>query len=150
MKSFGRFVWDVNCFRTGRIGLLIFLFGVAAGHVIADDRALARSPIVMEEATTYARLVLLEDGDADRQVLEGVRIEVWTADEDGHRDDRLHRTQTDSDGKFKLPFMRAGSYILNIGKIDLAILVRTKRTAVETDTEIGDKAVLILVPRSVL
>lgn len=46
--------------------------------------------------------------------------------------------------------MRAGSYILNIGQIDLAILVRTKRTAVETDTEIGDKAVLILVPRSVL
>ncbi|MDE0837594.1 MAG: hypothetical protein OSB41_00935, partial [Kiritimatiellae bacterium] len=39
-------------------------------------------PIVMEEATVQAKIIILENFEEDRQAAAGLLVEIWSAEED--------------------------------------------------------------------
>ena len=78
-------------------------------------------PVVMEEATVRGKVVILEDRQQDRRVVEGLRIQLWQEQDDDSENAEpeakvrrlLNETTTDKLGMFDLPQLAVGDYELN-------------------------------------
>ncbi len=123
-----------------------------------DQRAV---PVVMEEATVRGKVAVLETRWEDRQILEGLRVQVWSTKEAEpterrrrgssrarERDVLIHETETDDLGMFDLKGFEVGEYLLTVSDVQFRLMVIPR-----SETRLGQsepKILLILVPKEVV
>ena len=125
-------------------------------------------PIVMEEATVRGKVAVLENRTEDRQVLEGLKVEIWSTEMEQRHDpakkrwfkfrkdpepqllrkDKVHETETDADGLFSLPTLKPEEYYMVLGEIQFRITVIPKDKIRAGSDE--PKVLLILIPKEVV
>jgi hypothetical protein len=119
---------------------------LAAGPVTGDDAEDEASiPVIMEEAVVQGTVVKLEDKDNDRALLAEVPVVLWS---DG-KGRRIYETKTDKDGRFAIPRVTAGDYIIAVGTVNLRLRVRPPTGDPEKDLE-APKVIYILIPKDVV
>ena len=126
-------------------------------------------PVVMEEATVRGKVAILENRSEDRQVLEGLRVEIWSTEleetaeptkkswinfrkDDGPkyiRKEKVHESSTDADGLFSLPSLEADEYFMVLGEIQFRLTV-IKRDKIRAGKNDEPKILLILIPKEVV
>jgi hypothetical protein len=111
-------------------------------------------PVVMEAATVRGKIVMLEDRRNDRQVLQGLKVVVWSTksseseEAEPETDILIHEAVTDEFGMFDLPLLEEGTYVLVIGEMNLQLVVIPKSEDRADQKE--PKVLLILVPKEVV
>lgn len=109
-----------------------------------EEEGVGLLPIVMEQATTLGKVVLLEDAESERGLLIDLNIEVW----DEEKEKQLYQTRTDKAGMFKLPELDVGIYVLVVGRLNLKLRVDPRSEERREDR--SSKVVFILVPKDVV
>jgi len=125
-------------------------------------------PIVMEEATVRGKVAVLETRREEREVLEGVRIQLWSTEEKEEpepkkkkwfqrrnndekkrvRKNLIHETKTDEVGLFVLPRLSPDEYLLTVSEVQFRVTVVPK--AKERIGQEEPKVILVLIPRDVI
>jgi len=146
-----------------RLGIAVALgLTTMTGLAAAQDTSKA-VPIVMEAATVRGKIAVLETRWEDRQIMKGLRVQVWstkapekTNDKPNRhsptirvdRDTLLHETETDDLGLFDLPVLDVGEYLLAVSEVRflLTVIPRSAERAAQSEP----KVLLILIPKEVI
>jgi hypothetical protein len=119
-----------------------------------------RIPVVMEQATLRGKIVVIEDRERERRVLEGMKVQVWTIAEPTEEETKsgkntepkrgklLHDTNTDDLGFFSLPALEEGNYLMTIAELRLRLQVTPMSAARQGQQE--PAVLLIMVPKEVI
>lgn len=119
-------------------------------------------PIVMEAATVRGKVAVLETRWEDRQIMKGLRVQVWSTKTPEkpqkpsrhsptvhvERDTLLHETETDDLGLFDLPVLDVGEYLLAVSEVRFLLTVIPK--SAERAGQSEPKVLLILIPKEVI
>jgi hypothetical protein len=148
-------------FATALVAALMIVSSVNAGVPIP--------PIVMEQATVQAKIIILENFEEDRQAAAGLLVEVWSAKEKKivlknrrskpasglnlSKKELVIETETDEDGFFYIEEgfeLEPGQYIMVIGQVNIILIVNklsADREALNATER--SKTLLILLPKEV-
>jgi hypothetical protein len=153
------------CFRT-KVATAIVAALMIGSHSYAG---VPIPPIVMEEATVQAKIIILENFEEDRQAAAGLLVEIWSAEEDKtlakkrksqkpsglnlSKKELVIETETDEDGFFYIEEgfeLKPGPYIMAIGQVNIILIVNklsADRAALNASER--SKTLLILLPKEV-
>ena len=137
------------------IAILVSCLALPRSGQAKNDGKTWRIPVVMEQATMRGKIVVIEDREQDRRVLEGMTVQVWSIADSAEGEKKpkkkraergklLHETKTDDLGMFSLPALEEDEYILIIA--ELRLLLQVVPTSEKRKGQQEPAVLLIMVP----
>lgn len=110
----------VRIYSITTVILCVLAIGGVVVHSEEEGRSVRRNivpHVIAEQTTTRGRVVLLEEGRSGRRAVEGLRVQMWSLDDDV----MIHDTRTEREGFFDLPRFELGYYRLHVGRMRLIV-----------------------------